>query len=44
MLGIGTGWFELDTTSWGYEFGTFTERFAKLDEALKIILPMIVDG
>jgi F420-dependent oxidoreductase-like protein len=41
VLGIGTGWFELEHTSLGFEFGTFTERFAKLDEALQIILPMI---
>jgi len=41
VLGIGTGWFELEHTSLGFEFGTFTERFAKLDEALKIMLPMI---
>ena len=41
VLGIGTGWFELEHDQLGYEFGTFTERFAKLDEALEIILPMI---
>jgi F420-dependent oxidoreductase-like protein len=41
VLGIGTGWFELEHTQLGFEFGTFTERFAKLDEALQIIMPMI---
>ena len=41
VLGIGTGWFELEHVQLGYEFGTFTERFAKLDEALAILLPMI---
>jgi F420-dependent oxidoreductase-like protein len=41
VLGIGTGWFELEHDQLGFEFGTFTERFAKLDEALEIILPMI---
>lgn len=41
VLGIGTGWFELEHDQLGYEFGTFTERFEKLDEALAIILPMI---
>lgn len=25
----------------GYEFGTFTDRFNKLDEALQIILPIL---
>ncbi|MBP2452120.1 LLM class F420-dependent oxidoreductase [Mycolicibacterium lutetiense] len=41
VLGIGTGWFELEHDSLGFEFGTFTERFKKLDEALQIILPML---
>jgi F420-dependent oxidoreductase-like protein len=41
ILGIGTGWFELEHDQLGYEFGTFTERFNKLDEALQIIVPMI---
>jgi F420-dependent oxidoreductase-like protein len=41
VLGIGTGWFELEHDSLGYEFGTFTDRFNKLDEALQIILPML---
>ncbi len=40
-LGIGAGWFELEHTSLGYEFGTFTDRFDKLDEALQIIVPML---
>jgi F420-dependent oxidoreductase-like protein len=40
-LGIGSGWFELEHDSLGYEFGTFTDRFAKLEEALQIILPML---
>jgi F420-dependent oxidoreductase-like protein len=41
VLGVGTGWFELEHTQLGFEFGTFTERFAKLDEALQIMLPLI---
>jgi len=41
ILGIGTGWYELEHDSLGYEFGTFTDRFNKLDEALQIILPML---
>lgn len=41
ILGIGTGWFELEHDSLGFEFGTFTERFKKLDEALQIIVPML---
>lgn len=41
VLGIGAGWFELEHRQFGYEFGTFTERFEKLDEALQIIIPML---
>lgn len=40
-LGIGAGWFELEHHSLGFEFGTFTDRFEKLEEALKIIIPML---
>ncbi|SPM36678.1 Flavin-dependent oxidoreductase, luciferase family (includes alkanesulfonate monooxygenase SsuD and methylene tetrahydromethanopterin reductase), partial [Mycobacterium rhizamassiliense] len=41
ILGIGTGWFELEHDQLGYDFGTFTDRFNRLDESLQIILPMI---
>lgn len=41
ILGIGTGWFQLEHDQLGFEFGTFTDRFSRLDEALEIILPMI---
>ncbi len=41
ILGIGTGWFELEHDQLGFEFGTFTDRFDRLDEALQIILPML---
>jgi F420-dependent oxidoreductase-like protein len=40
VLGIGAGWFELEHNQLGFEFGTFTERFEKLEEALQIIIPM----
>ena len=40
-LGIGAGWYELEHDAYGYEFGTFTDRFAKLEEALQIIVPML---
>ncbi|MDY7087938.1 MAG: LLM class F420-dependent oxidoreductase [Actinomycetota bacterium] len=41
VLGIGAGWFEREHHDLGYEFGTFTERFERLDEALTIIAPML---
>lgn len=43
MLNIGAGWFEREHVDYGYEFGTFTERFRKLEEALQIIVPMLRD-
>lgn len=41
VLGIGAGWFELEHRQLGFEFGTFTDRFNRLEEALQIIDPMI---
>ena len=40
-LGIGAAWFEAEHAALGFEFGTFTERFEKLEEALQIIVPML---
>ena len=41
QLGIGAGWFEREHESFGIEFGTFTDRFEKLEEALQIVIPML---
>lgn len=41
ILGIGAGWFEREHLDYGIEFGTFTDRFVKLEEALNIITPML---
>jgi F420-dependent oxidoreductase-like protein len=41
ILGIGAGWFELEHQQLGFEFGTFTDRFERLEEALQIIGPML---
>lgn len=41
VLGLGAGWFELEHRQLGFEFGTFTDRFNRLEEALQIIDPMI---
>jgi F420-dependent oxidoreductase-like protein len=43
QLGIGAGWFDVEHDAFGIEFGTFTDRFHKLEEALQIILPMLRD-
>lgn len=37
VLGIGAGWQENEHTAYGLEFGTFTDRFERLEEALQII-------
>ncbi len=41
ILGIGAGWYELEHQQLGFEFGTFTDRFNRLEEALQILEPMI---
>ena len=41
QLGIGAGWFQLEHDAFGVEFGTFTDRFEKLEEALRIIVPLL---
>jgi F420-dependent oxidoreductase-like protein len=43
QLGIGCGWFDVEHDALGFEFGTFSDRFEKLEEALQIILPMLRD-
>jgi F420-dependent oxidoreductase-like protein len=40
-LGIGAGWFEAEHDALGFEYGTFGQRFEKLEEALQIIGPML---
>ncbi len=40
-LGIGAGWFEAEHVALGFDFGSFGDRFEKLEEALKIIGPML---
>jgi F420-dependent oxidoreductase-like protein len=41
ILGIGAGWFEREHHDFGFEFGTFGQRFERLEEALTIIAPML---
>jgi F420-dependent oxidoreductase-like protein len=41
ILGIGAGWFELEHQQLGFQFGTFTERFHRLEEAMQILDPML---
>ena len=43
LLGIGAGWFEQEHRAFGFEFGSLSERFLKLEEALAILKPMLRD-
>jgi F420-dependent oxidoreductase-like protein len=40
---IGAAWYQLEHEALGFEFGTFTERFEKLEEALQIVTSMFVN-
>lgn len=37
VLGLGAGWQENEHTAFGLQFGTFTERFERMEEALQIL-------
>ena len=41
ILGLGAGWYEREHHDFGFEFGTFGQRFERLEEALTIISPML---
>jgi F420-dependent oxidoreductase-like protein len=43
IWGIGAGWFEMEHNAYGYEFGSFTDRFEKLEEGLQIAKSMFVN-
>jgi F420-dependent oxidoreductase-like protein len=43
VWGIGAGWFELEHDNYNYEFGTFTDRFEKLEEGLQIAKSMFTN-
>jgi F420-dependent oxidoreductase-like protein len=43
IWGIGAGWFEKEHDEYGFEFGTFTDRFEKLEEGLQIAKSMFVN-
>lgn len=41
QLGIGAGWYEFEHQALGFEFGTFTDRFERLEESLQIVPAML---
>ena len=40
IWGIGAAWFEQEHIGFGYDFGSWTERFEKLEETLQIVKSM----
>lgn len=40
VLGLGSGWLESEHVAYGLEYGTFTDRFEKLEEALQILISL----
>ena len=43
IWGIGAGWFEKEHDEYGIEFGSFSDRFEKLEEGLQIAKSMFVN-
>lgn len=43
IWGIGAGWFEQEHNAYGFPFGTFTDRFEKLEEGLQIAKSMFTN-
>ncbi len=43
IWGIGAGWYEAEHDGYGYQFGTFGERFEKLEETLQIVKAMFTE-
>ncbi len=43
ILGLGSGWQENEHVAYGLEFGSFTDRFERLEEALQIIRGLLGD-
>jgi alkanesulfonate monooxygenase SsuD/methylene tetrahydromethanopterin reductase-like flavin-dependent oxidoreductase (luciferase family) len=41
ILGVGAGWLEREHTMFGYELGTITQRFDRLEEGLQVITQLI---
>ena len=41
ILGLGTGWLQLEHTMFGYELGTIKQRFDRLEEGLEVITQLI---
>jgi F420-dependent oxidoreductase-like protein len=42
-LGLGAGWFEVESKAYGIELGTLRERFDRLDEGVEVIVSLLAN-
>jgi F420-dependent oxidoreductase-like protein len=42
-LGLGAGWFELESNAYGIPLGTLTERFDRFDEGVEVITSLLTN-
>jgi F420-dependent oxidoreductase-like protein len=42
-LGLGAGWYEVESSAYGIELGTLRERFDRLDEGLEVIVSLLTN-
>ena len=43
VLGLGAGWYERESSAYGIELGTLTERFDRFDEGLEVITSLLTN-
>jgi alkanesulfonate monooxygenase SsuD/methylene tetrahydromethanopterin reductase-like flavin-dependent oxidoreductase (luciferase family) len=41
ILGLGAGWYQLESNAYGIELGSLTERFDRFDEGLEVITSLL---
>ena len=41
ILGLGAGWFEMESTAYGIELGSLKERFDRFDEGLEVVTSLL---
>jgi F420-dependent oxidoreductase-like protein len=42
-LGLGAGWYEVESSAYGIELGTLRERFDRLDEGVEVIVSLLTN-
>ena len=43
VLGLGAGWYQLESQAYGIDLGTITERFDRFDEGLEVITSLLTN-